>query len=120
MTDVLVAAPKRALASDSFADITAVAVVAIVNPPDGSDGLLIQFAGVLTAAQVEAVLDRAQSVNSAHEELRRRATAALSANRSYLASTPHTQAEALAQVETLTRQVNSLIRFALGAFDGTE
>ena len=53
------------------------------------------------------------------ETIRAAARAALDANHTYLAGTP-TNTQALAQVDKLTRQVNALIRLAVGALDGTE
>lgn len=108
----------RPLAPDTFSDITPVAYD--LRADDEAGYMRVVFTDALTAAQAEAVTNRCESTNPNSEELRRRALAALQANRDYLAIGTPTQAQAVAQVAALTRQVNALIRFALQAFDGTE
>lgn len=54
------------------------------------------------------------------ETLRQQALAALSSNRTYVALASPTAAQTTAQVKALSRQVNGLIRLALGQFDGTD
>jgi len=51
------------------------------------------------------------------ETLEQRARTALANNQAYLALAAPTQAQAVAQVAALTRQVDGLIRFLLGQFD---
>lgn len=51
------------------------------------------------------------------QALQQRAQTALTNNQSFLAIAAPTQAQAVAQVQALTRQVDGLIRFLLGAFD---
>lgn len=61
---------------------------------------------------------KATSANS--DLIRSQAEAALANNGTYLAITSPSQAQVVAQVNALTRQVNKLIRLALGKFDGTD
>lgn len=51
------------------------------------------------------------------DDLTAKAEAALAANKTYLAFANPTQAQAVAQVARLTRQVNALIRLALNLTD---
>ena len=120
MTEVVVHNHRRdGIGGGLFEDITTAPVTAVMDGPVYGS-LVVVFDGDLTPAQVEAVIDRCATPNANAETLRKRAKAALQSNRDYLATPTHTQAEALAQVEALTRQVNALIRFALLEFDGTE
>lgn len=59
----------------------------------------------------------AELVNA--DTLRTQAAAALQANRDFVALASPTNAQTLAQVKALSRQVNGLIRNLLGLFDGT-
>lgn len=52
--------------------------------------------------------------------IRDKATAALDANKTFLALNNPTAAQNAAQVKALTRQVNALVRLALGRFDATD
>lgn len=51
------------------------------------------------------------------QTLQQRAATALTNNQTFLAIASPTQAQAVAQVQALTRQVDGLIRFLLGQFD---
>jgi hypothetical protein len=65
-----------------------------------------------------AIADVPEAVNG--DTLRTNAVAALAANRTFLAITTPTNAQTLAQVRALTRQVNALARLQLGRLDGTD
>ncbi|MEQ8834263.1 MAG: hypothetical protein RIB67_07435 [Miltoncostaeaceae bacterium] len=59
--------------------------------------------------------------NEAHTTvLHERAIAALEANAEFLALSPPTQGQVLAQVRALTRQNNALIRLLLGQLDSID
>lgn len=79
----------------------------------GADEATIESAlqGIVYAAPVE---------QSNREVLADRATAALTANAAFLALSAPTQAQTLAQVKTLTKECNALIRLALGLLDSTD
>lgn len=68
---------------------------------------------------VRTVTPPAGSPDDIARQLIGRAQAALSNNATYLAVGTPTQAQAVAQVAALTRQVDGIIRLLLGAFDTT-
>lgn len=71
----------------------------------------------LAAAQAEQVIRDTQTGNKTSIETQ--AALALQANRDFIASTP-TNAEAVAQVKALSRQMNGVIRLLLNALDGDD
>ncbi len=75
----------------------------------GPDGVLISSTPVVR--DITAQTNQATIVQQAR--------AALAANTTFLAITSPTNAQAVAQVQALTRQVNKLIRLALNQFDAT-
>jgi hypothetical protein len=52
--------------------------------------------------------------------IRTQAANALAANRTFIALTAPTNAQVVAQTKALSRQMNALIRLALGNLDGTD
>jgi hypothetical protein len=54
------------------------------------------------------------------DEVRRQASASLERNKDFLALDPPTNAQNIAQIEALTKQVNGLIRTLLDQFDDIE
>lgn len=112
MTTVRVADPVRVKAGgsldmNSFDDITTGCETVTW---DGS-ALVVTFAGDLTAEQQLRVRIRCVSPDPDAETLLTAATQAYYANLDYLALDPPTTAQALAQVQALTQQVNGLLRF---------
>lgn len=67
--------------------------------------------------QTRQVQWKAGTAGANQETLRQRAQTALTNNQTFLAIASPTQAQAVTQVQALTRQVDGLIRFLLGAFD---
>lgn len=69
---------------------------------------------------MSALTDGALLAGGANAQaIAQKAEAALAANATFLALASPTQAQAVAQVQALTRQVNGLIRFLAGEFDTT-
>lgn len=66
-------------------------------------------------ARGEVVLQKSNG-----EQLRTAATAALAANRLFLALTTPTNAQTLTHVRDLTRQMNAVIRLAVNDLSGTD
>lgn len=69
-------------------------------------------------ARAAQAADAAEVANAA--TIRDRAAQALSTNSDFLALASPTNAQTLAQVKALTRQINGLIRLTLGRLDGTD
>jgi len=115
---IVTAVPGRDVDFGDFADLTTVTVVDVRW--DGDGVLEVEFASDLTPAEVEAVVRRIKSRNATEETLQRQATAAMQNNRDFLAITTPTQAQAVAQVKALSRQMNGVIRMLLGLLDGAD
>jgi hypothetical protein len=73
--------------------------------------------GAMTSEQV-VVVDTTADTNAA--SIRDLAAAALAANRTFIALPTPTNTQVVAQTKALTRQMNALIRLALGRLDGTD
>lgn len=76
--------------------------------------------GVPTVVWVERQWTSGELADSNGDTIRRRALEALDANRMFLAASSPTAAQTLAQVRSMARQMNGLIRLTLGALDGTD
>jgi len=114
---IVTGSPKREVDSDSFADLTPTTVLGIDWGPDGV--LEVEFMSDLTALEVAAVQRRMASRNVNEETLQEQALQALQNNRDFLAIGTPTNAQVLAQVKALSRQMNGAIRMLLGQLDGT-
>jgi hypothetical protein len=125
---IVTARPVRDIDTDSFTDLTPVAVTGLEWGGDGSAE--VTFASDLTAAEQAAVQRRMMSRNANEEELRRLAEVAMVNNRAdiaindtWLANNPGAAAVTRALVEQSTRQarqLNGVIRQLLGLLDGTD
>jgi hypothetical protein len=101
-----------------FADITS-APCEVVWADDGQT-ITVTFDADLSPATQAAVKWRIMARCANDEALLGQAFAALQANRAFIALTTPTQAQAVAQVKALSRQVNALIRQGLDELDGTD
>lgn len=113
---IITGIPQRAVDAGDFADLTPVLVVDIRWV---SSGLEVEFASDLASSVASAVQQRIESRNANEETLRNQALVALQTNRDFLALAAPTQAQTLAQVKALSRQVNGVLRMLLGQLDGT-
>lgn len=118
---VTVPNPRRAMKGGSVDTCDFEDVGGCTDVSWGADGaLLVEFDHDLTPDEQATVALRCQSLNSVEEGLRRKARAALTRNRDYLAIPAPTNAQAVAQVTALTRQVTELARIILQDLDGPE
>lgn len=110
-TPITVTQPVRtwggSLSPASFDDIA----VGCTSVAWTSGALVVTFSGTLTSDQVLRVRIRCLSIDSAEEALLVSAAQAYYANQNYLALPTHTSAEAIAQVQVLTEQVNGIMKF---------
>lgn len=96
-------------------------VGSIVANDDGTvtvteNGVATVHSNDAVTARVAAVLT-ARAVEENGTSLRDRARTALTSNATFLTLASPTNAQTLAQVRSLTRQVNALIRLEVGALD---
>lgn len=114
---IVTAKPAGAVDVGDFAGVTPVAVVGVRWADDGL--VEVEFAADLTPAEVIAAQQCIQSRNADELTLRMQALTALQSNRDFLAIVSPTNAQTLAQVKALSRQMNGAVRMLLGQLDGT-
>jgi hypothetical protein len=84
----------------------------------GLDGTLISQRALTVVEQaLMAAADDQNSIATNRASVETKAVQALTANATFLALASPTNAQTLAQVKTLTRECNGLIRLLLGLFD---
>lgn len=82
------------------------------------NGLSVVQVWIVRAKTSEELADDLRAAN--YRTIAERATIALADNRTFLAIDAPTNAQALAQIRSLTRQNNGLIRLALSMLDGSD
>lgn len=105
---------------DYFADITSVPVTHIEWAYPRDADITVTFESDLSPAVQASVKWRIMARNGAEEQLLNQAFNAMQTNRAFVNLAAPTQAQAVAQVKALSRQVNALIRRELGELDGTD
>lgn len=113
MTAVTVATVARPLDEIMFADITAAAVTFAPTSDGGATATFADDASPLTADQIAHVRIRMMTADSTEEQRFILAWNAISANQTFLAIASPTNAQAVAQVQALTRQMDALIKYVL-------
>jgi hypothetical protein len=92
-------------------------VVISDSPPTTAAAVASALQPIIDAEATLASASAAQATN--RETLQARAQTALTANATFLALASPSNAQTLAQVQTLTKEANALIRLALGLLDST-
>lgn len=113
MTAVTTASVGRPLDEAMFRDIT---TATVTFQPVAGGGVTATFddsASPLTSAQIVQVQIRIMTEDATHEQLFTAAYNALSGNQDFLALAPPTSAQAIGQVQALTRQIDALIKVVL-------
>lgn len=87
-----------------------------VTDPDGTTVRTITYSDGSQSVQYTPA---AGSIAANQQALQSKAQAALTANANFLAIASPTQAQTLAQVQTLTKECNALVRLLLGLLDTT-
>lgn len=113
MTTVTAPFVGRALSEDMFADITTSAVTFTPTSDGGATATFDDDTAPLTATQVSQVQIRMMASTATEEQLFTSAYTALANNQTFLAIASPTNAQAVSQVQALTRQVDALIKVVL-------
>lgn len=109
--------PQRPVTDDEFSDLTTIPIIGMQWVEEGE--LEVEFESDLPDDVKSAVQQRMGSRNGNEETLRNQAVASLQNNRDFLALPAPTQAQTLAQVKALSRQMNGVLRMLLGELDDT-
>lgn len=112
MTTVTAPVIGRPLELDMFADITTAPCVRL----DGAGAVFDDADSPLTATQQAQVRIRMMTADDDQEQLCYQGLQAIAANAAFLAVGSPSSAQAVAQVQALTRQVDALIRLALQSY----
>ena len=73
-----------------------------------------------TLIPIDTVPDETPQGNANRETIKAQARQALDVNRTFLALASPSQAQSLAQIRALSRQMNGTLRLLLGKLDGTD
>lgn len=106
--------PSRDLATIDFSDITSVPVAEIHH--DEEEGWSIEFASDLSSWEQRLVYLRANA-SETQQAIQDKIWKAVVANRNFLAVASPTNAQVLAQVKSLTRQIDALIKMTFEVYD---
>lgn len=107
--------PARPLAYGMFTDLTTANVTQFLA---SDDSCVISFDADVTAVQSQ-IIARVLTADANAETIHARAYNAIAANDTFLAITSPTNAQAIAQVQKLTRENTAIIRLLLGLLDST-
>lgn len=113
MTTVTAPFIGRPLDLGMFADITTALVTFAPTSDGGATATFADDASPLTADQIERVRIRMMTADGTEEQRFILAWNAISANQTFLAIASPTNAQAVAQVQALTRQMDALIKYVL-------
>lgn len=123
MMRVLISEIKRQPKGLDFSDITSSVMGEPFVVPHESltyTHLEIPFDPPLSPEEEEAIVDRLTTTNAVEETLRKRARQAIGLNNQWLDLAAPTNAQALAYLDTVARELNALIRLGMRWLDSTD